>query len=76
MITRVELKNGEPASRMRIDNAVGYAVTDQDGWLQAEIIGTKPLEVSKNGVATCTIELPELEIKQGVAFVENLVCNN
>ena len=76
LITRIELKDGEPASRMRIDNAIGYAVTDQDGWLQAEIIGTKPLEVSKNGVATCKIELPELEIKQGVAFVESLVCNN
>ncbi len=76
LITRLQLKEGEPASRMRIDNAIGYAVTAEDGWLQAEIAGTEPLEVSKNGKAICTIKLPELEIKQGVAFVEHLVCEN
>ena len=75
LITRVNLKNGSPASRMRVENAIGYAVTDQDGWLQAEISGHKPLQLTKSGELVCIIELPELEVKNGVAFVDELICD-
>ena len=61
---------------MKIKNAIGYAVTDQDGWLQAEISGKEALEITKNGDTVCIIELPELETNQGVAFVDSLVCKN
>lgn len=76
LITRINFADGLPASRMRIDNAIGYAVTDEDGWLQAEISGNNPLQVSKGGKSICAIELPELEINNGVAFVEELICKN
>lgn len=76
LITRILLADGTPASRVRIENAIGYAVTDEEGWLQAEITGDTPLEITKTGKAVCSIELPELEIKQGIAFVDNLQCNN
>jgi hypothetical protein len=76
LITRIELDNGSPAARMKIKNAIGYAVTDQDGWLQAEISGKEALEITKNGDTVCIIELPELETNQGVAFVDSLVCKN
>ncbi len=75
LITRLLLADKSPASRVRIDNAIGYAMTDEHGWLQAEISGTKPLEISKNGKLICTIDLPELEIKQDIAFVDSLQCN-
>ncbi|MEM7400406.1 MAG: TcfC E-set like domain-containing protein [Pseudomonadota bacterium] len=74
LITRVNLIDGTPASRLRIENAIGYAVTDQDGWLQAEISGNDPLKLTKSGNLACTIELPELEIKNGVAFIDELIC--
>ncbi|MFK7815441.1 MAG: TcfC E-set like domain-containing protein [Gammaproteobacteria bacterium] len=76
LITRIELANGSPAARMKIKNAIGYAVTDQDGWLQAEISGKEALELTKNGNTICHIKLPELEINQGVAFIDKLVCEN
>jgi len=75
LITRILLADGKPASRVKIENAIGYAVTDEDGWLQAEISGTAPLEITKKGAPVCTIDLPELEIKQGVAFVDSIQCN-
>ena len=76
LITRVLLADGSPASRVKIENAIGYAITDENGWIQAEISGNSPLEITKTGKAVCSIELPELEIKQGVAFVDILQCNN
>jgi len=76
LITRINFADGLPASRVRIENAIGYAVTDEDGWLQTEISGNKFLEITKTGNQICTIELPELEINNGVAFVEELVCEN
>lgn len=76
LITRIELADGSPAARMKIENAIGYAVTDEDGWLQSEISDTQSLEITKNGHAICQIKLPELEINQGVAFVDKLVCEN
>ncbi len=76
LITRIELADGSPAARMKIKNAIGYAVTDQDGWLQAEISGKEALELSKSGQTICNIELPELNINQGVAFIDKLVCEN
>ncbi len=75
LITRILMADGTPASRVKIANAIGYAVTDEDGWIQAEISGNKPLEITKQGSAVCRIDLPELEIKQGVAFVDSLSCN-
>ena len=74
LITRIVLSDNSPASRMRIDNAVGYAVTDEDGWLQAEIGGDELLQVSKQGKAICSIDLPPLEIEQGIAFIDSLTC--
>jgi hypothetical protein len=74
LITRIELADGSPAARMKIKNAIGYAVTDEDGWLQAEISGKEALELTKGGSGICNIELPELELNQGVAFVDKLVC--
>ena len=76
LITRLLLSDQSPASRVRIDNAIGYAVTDEQGWLQAEITGTQPLVISKNGKQICIIDLPELEITQDIAFVDSLQCNN
>ncbi len=76
LITRIVLADHTPAARMRIENAIGYAVTDEDGWLQAEISGNAPLELTNKGNAICNIELPELEIKQGIAFVDSLICEN
>ena len=76
MITRILLQDGSPASRMRIDNAITYALTDSDGWLQAEISGNEPLKLSKAGKFVCTVSLPILEIEQGVAFVDELRCLN
>ncbi len=74
LITRILLKDNKPASRMRIENAVGYAVTDEDGWLQAEISEKEFLQLSKNGKVVCRIDLPKLEIQQSVAFVDSLIC--
>lgn len=74
LISRIMLDDGSPASRMRVTNAVGYAVTDEDGWLQAEISGELPLQLSKNGNHECTIDLPVLKIESGVAFVDELRC--
>ena len=74
LITRILLKDNMPASRMRVENAIGYAVTDEDGWLQAEISDKESLELSKDGKVMCNIDLPTLEIQQGVAFVESLIC--
>lgn len=76
LITRIMLADDTPAARLHIENAIGYAVTDEDGWLQAEISGNAPLELSKNGNTICSITLPELDIKQGVAFVDSLTCEN
>lgn len=75
LITRILLADGSPAARVRIENAIGYAVTDEDGWLQAEISGDAPLQISKNGKEVCGIKLPKLEIKQGIAFVDSISCN-
>ena len=74
LITRILLKDNMPASRMRVENAIGYAVTDEDGWLQAEISDKESLQLSKDGKVMCNIDLPMLEIRQGVAFVESLIC--
>ena len=74
LITRILFKDGSPAEHMRIDNAIGYAVTDENGWLQAEISGNAPLQLTKNGEHVCSILLPILEIQQGVAFVDVLTC--
>ncbi len=76
LITRLLLADGSPASNVRIDNAVGYAVTDEDGWLQAEISGDGPLQISKHGKEVCAIDIPTLEIKQGIAFVDSLSCSD
>lgn len=76
LITRIELMDGTPAARMKIKNAIGYAVTDENGWLQAEISGKEALEITKNGNTICNIKLPDLETNQGVAFVDKLVCEN
>ena len=76
LITRILLEDDSPASRMRIDNAIGYALTDEDSWLQAEISGNEPLNISKSGELVCTIKLPTLEIEQGIAFVDELRCTN
>jgi len=74
LITRILLADDTPASRVRIQNAIGYAVTDEDGWIQAEISGNAPLNITKSGNPVCTINLPELEIKQGIAFVDSIRC--
>lgn len=76
LITRILLADGSPAARVRIENAVGYAVTDDDGWLQAEISGNASLQITKKGEEVCRINLPKLEIKQGIAFVDSLSCRN
>ncbi len=75
LITRILLADGSPAAHVRIENAIGYAVTDEDGWLQAELSGNTSLQISKNGKEICSIKLPKLEINQGVAFVDNLSCS-
>ena len=76
LITRILLQDRSPASQVRIDNAIGYAVTDDDGWLQAEISSDESLQISEKGSFLCSINLPLLQIENGVAFVDELRCSN
>ncbi len=67
--------NGEPIRNARIEGAIGYAITDDYGFFQAEVNQTqRELAINLDG-QQCTIALPTMtKTRNGIAKYGSLKC--
>lgn len=68
--------DGTPVASARFENVEGYGSTDELGWFQVELAHRDPLVLTPRAGATCRIQLPELYVEQGLAVVDQLVCED
>lgn len=75
LISNAVFENGKPVSYAKFENTINFASTDDSGWFQIEIADFEPLVLSKNGKPVCKITIPEVEIEQGIAYLEEVICS-
>ena len=74
LISNAIFKDGSPVEFAKFENTIGFASTDAGGWFQVEIANRDPLILSKKGTPICKIELPNFEVEQGIAVLDEVVC--
>lgn len=73
-IARVMDEEGRPITNALVKNAASIAITDDTGFMQAELImGAKKIELSKSG-KLCAVRLDDVEIANRVAFLGEITC--
>jgi len=75
LISQAVFEDGTAVANAKFENTLSFASTDDSGWFQIEIAGHEPLILSKRKKPVCKIVLPELEVEQGVAIVDELICS-
>ncbi len=75
LISNAVSEDGSPVEFAKFENTINFAATDAGGWFQIEIADREPLVLSKQGKPLCEIVLPEFEVQQGVAFLDEIVCS-
>jgi len=72
---QIILPDGEVLGNALITNAQGLAITDENGYFQAEVdSGERRLAISK-GEISCEVQIPaDEERKKNVQFVGSMVC--
>jgi hypothetical protein len=71
---RIQDSAGQPVANGLLKGVAGLATTDEFGVFQAEIIeSVTEFQVQTRG-ALCTVKLPEIDARNGIASVGNLRC--
>lgn len=66
--------DGRAVAQQRFQNVEGYGSTDAQGWFQVEISHREPLLLGAAEGPQCQLALPPLQVEQGLAVVDSLVC--
>lgn len=74
MFGRLLTTSGEPVRLASVTNPAGIGETDDNGYFQIEAESGSALEVALPGGASCHVDLPQLQPKDGYAPLGNLIC--
>jgi outer membrane usher protein FimD/PapC len=74
-IGRVYLRSGKPLQNALIKGAEGLALTDGNGFFQAEIIPDVKELTFVVGEQSCVVQLPEYQTRRNVATLGKLTCD-
>jgi hypothetical protein len=71
---RIQDSAGNPVANGLLKDVAGLATTDEFGVFQAEIVETATEFQVQTRSALCTVKLPQIVARNGVASVGNLLC--
>ena len=74
VIGRVSDSNGSIVDNALVENAASLALTDDSGFLQAELKRGSTEIVLRKGSRRCTIPLAKVDVKEDVAYLGALTC--
>ncbi|MEM7217684.1 MAG: TcfC E-set like domain-containing protein [Pseudomonadota bacterium] len=74
LIGRAVTAGGEPVANALVKNAIGFGVTDADGWFQVEVDHAEPLQL-ESGNLSCTLAVPFAVTADGLQIFDDLVCD-
>ena len=75
-IGRVLDEQGLPLANAVLKNAGAFAMTDSQGFIQAELTMNQRLLVFTSGVSHCEVRLEDLQIEQQVAYLGEVFCQS
>ena len=71
---RIQDENGKPVANALLTGVSGLATTDEFGVFQAEIVDSVSVIWAKTRSSLCTVRLPQIVARNGIASVGNLIC--
>ncbi|NOR79238.1 MAG: hypothetical protein GQ529_00155 [Methyloprofundus sp.] len=75
LFSQITDTKGQVLSHAKVEGAAGFAITDNEGFLQAELkSNTKDLSIKPENKVACKVQLPEINPENGIVVLDKLIC--